>query len=113
MLCGWQVEPWPRQSPCPPSNCALPDACHAAGSRSQPVVLDTGRHGYGRWCAEVVEGLGLMTGQAPAPAHLGVCLGGAALLDLAAIWPEAVGGAALVVPLGLEPGKPACFARLR
>lgn len=91
-----------------------PDFPCQPGSRSQPVVLDTGRHGYGRWCAEVVEGLGLMAGQAPAPAHLGVCLGGAALLDLAAIWPEAVGGAALVVPLGLEPGigSPAMQGRI-
>ncbi len=54
-----------------------------------------------------------MRGHSPPPAHLGVCLGGAALLDLAAIWPEAVGGAALVVPLGLNPGKsdsvPSCL----
>lgn len=46
-----------------------------------------------------------MRGGARPPAHLGVCLGGGALLDLAAIWPDAVGGAALVVPLGLHPGK--------
>lgn len=119
----------------------------AAGSSSDPAVLDPSTHAHGRWCLEVMQALRLMpeqtsstgnsnpgasggsggTGDTRArtnsgggggsireqgpkrrqrpPLHLGVSLGGTMLLELGCVVaPEAVGGAALVVPGGLLPG---------
>lgn len=119
----------------------------AAGSRSDPAVLDSSTHAHGRWCLEVMQALGLLPEQASPtgtsnpgasggsagtsdsrasssngvggssireqepkrrqrpPLHLGVSLGGTMLLELGCVVaPEAVGGAALVVPGGLLPG---------
>lgn len=83
----------------------VPDLPCQAGSRSDPAVLDPATHGHGRWCAEVVQALGLLRGGAPPPLHVGVSLGGAVLLDLAVVRPEAVRAAALVAPGSLHPGK--------
>lgn len=73
-------------------------------------MLDTESHGHGRWCAEVVEALGLLREGAPRPLHMGVSLGGALLLDLAVVRPEAIGGAALICPGSLHPGGSAQLA---
>ena len=59
----------------------------------------------------MLRGLGLVPpagaegGKAPPPLHIGVSFGGAVLLDLAVVAPEAIRGAALVVPGGLLPGE--------
>jgi pimeloyl-ACP methyl ester carboxylesterase len=44
-------------------------------------------------------------GVPPVPLHAGVSFGGAVLLDLANVAPEAIRGAALIVPGGLIPGE--------
>ncbi|KAL4451883.1 hypothetical protein ABPG75_007545 [Micractinium tetrahymenae] len=84
-----------------------PDIPLQAGSRSEPAVLDPASHGHGRWCVEVMEGLGLLGGAGlpppHPPLHVGISLGGSVLLDLAVVKPEAVGGAALLVPGSLHP----------
>lgn len=120
-------------------------------------MLDQATHDHGRWCAEVVEALGLLGdggedgsgsdqsggaagsdtaavaeeepgGAAPdaaaagaeaaagaaapaaqpprpaAPLHVGVSVGGAMLLDMALVRPEAIAGAALLAPGCLHPG---------
>ncbi len=104
----------------------------AAGSRSDPAVLNPSTHAHGRWCLEVIQALGLLPQQSsggttsgggrggttsgaskqegtccrqPPPLHVGVSLGGTMLLELGCVVaPHAVGGAALVVPGGLLPG---------
>ena len=43
-------------------------------------MLDPASHGYGRWCLEVLRGLGLLPG--PPLMHVGISLGGSMLLDL-------------------------------
>jgi pimeloyl-ACP methyl ester carboxylesterase len=77
-------------------------------------VLDIKQHENGKWCLEVLQGLGLVpragikadSGSAPqAPLHIGVSFGGAVLLDLAVVAPEAIRGAALVVAGGFMPGQ--------
>lgn len=88
----------------------VPDIPCQAGSRSEPAVLDPAAHGHGRWCAEVVQGLGLLRPGAPPPLHVGVSLGGAVLLDLAVVRPEAVRAAALVVPGCLHRGGSLAWA---
>lgn len=81
--------------------------CH--GGRSAALVLDPASHEVGRWCVEVMGALGLLReGQAP-PLHVGVSMGGSSILDLAAVAPETIRGAALVVPGSLHPGK-CCWA---
>lgn len=56
-------------------------------------MLDPATHGHGRWCVEVMQGLGLLgrndagSGARGAPPprplpHVGMSLGGAVLLDL-------------------------------
>lgn len=84
----------------------------AAGSRTQDAELDINKHENGKWSLEVLRGLGLVPpagaegGKAPPPPlHVGVSFGGAVLLDLAVVAPEAIRGAALVVPGGLLPGE--------
>lgn len=97
----------------------------AAGSLSDPAVLDPATHGHGRWCLEVVQALGLLpdadnrgsssdaAGSAhdapqqtrpPAlpPFHAGVSIGADMVLDLAAVAPGAIRAAALVVPGRLQ-----------
>lgn len=147
-----------------PICCLLASPPPAAGSHTDPAVLDTATHGHGRWCVEVMNGLGLLgggsaaaggdggRGASVAPLHVGISLGGAVLLDLvrppgrpghaateagwycarcveacrrlaapspipsanaaalgpltqAVVRPDAIGGAALLVPGALHPGK--------
>ncbi|EFN53901.1 hypothetical protein CHLNCDRAFT_136076 [Chlorella variabilis] len=87
-----------------------PDHPFQAGSRTQDAELDINKHENGKWSLEVLRGLGLVPpagaegGKAPPPPlHVGVSFGGAVLLDLAVVAPEAIRGAALVVPGGLMP----------
>lgn len=113
-----------------PCSCpCLPPARGAAGSRTDPIELDSSAHGHAHWAAEVLAALALAgtpaaAAGAPAeagggeaasasgagskarpPLHMGVSLGGALLLDLMATRPETVGGAVLVVPGSLNPGR--------
>eukprot|EP00887_Chlorella_sp_A99_P006898 scaffold2.g6898.t1 len=78
--------------------------CHCG--RSDPVVLDPAQHEWGTWCVQVMEGLGLLRPGTPPPLHLGVSMGGCTILDLAAVAPETVRGAALLCPGGLHPALP-------
>lgn len=68
------------------------------------MVLDQATHDHGRWCAEVLEALELLHAGKPPPLHVGMSVGGAMLMDLALVRPEAIGAAALVVPGCLHPG---------
>lgn len=90
----------------PAPSCPLPPA---AGSRSQDADLDPSKHEQGRWMLEVLRGLGLAgpgawAAEAP-PVHIGVSFGAASVLDLAAVAPDTIRAAALVVPGGLMPGQ--------
>jgi pimeloyl-ACP methyl ester carboxylesterase len=101
---------------------ALPAA--AAGSRSEPRPIDPAGHGWGWWARDVVAGLGLLPppgggGRPAAAAHVGMSMGAAVAMDLAAVAPEAVGAAVLIVPICLDPGaggpraRPAAAGRPR
>lgn len=101
---------WARSAPS-----ALPPAASlAAGSRSEDVrELEAANHDTGRWCLEVLQALKLVGPAAPAgppPLHIGLSFGGAALLDLAVVAPQAIRAAALVVPGGLLASEPAAPA---
>lgn len=86
------------------------------GSRSEDVELDPAKHEQGKWCLEVLRGLGLVPPAGaeggkgkrgafpPPPLHLGASYGASVIADLAVVAPEAIRGAALLVPAGLMPG---------
>ena len=65
---------------------------------SAPVRPARRDGGYGRWLAEVIEGLGLER-----PAVLGSSHGGAVALQAARRAPERVGPTVLVIPMGVLP----------
>ena len=71
-----------------------------AGSRSDPVPLDPATHDHGKWCADVIHGLGL---QDTPLLHVGVSLGGGVLIDLARVEPKLIHAAVLVVPACVHP----------
>eukprot|EP00887_Chlorella_sp_A99_P007447 scaffold2.g7447.t1 len=97
-----------------------PDLPYHSGSRSKDAVLDPHTHEHGKWALEVLQALGLVpprhagaddggsTAPQPpplAPLHVGVSFGGAVLIDVAQVAPDAIRGAALIVPAGLLPVK--------
>jgi pimeloyl-ACP methyl ester carboxylesterase len=96
------------------ASCNAPSPA-AAGSRTQDADLSAEGHEHGRWCVEVMRGLGLVPPASaaagkgvvapPPPLHVGVSFGAAVLLDLANVAPEAIRSAALLVPGGLAPGE--------
>lgn len=101
----------------PPSTLFSTSSCLPAflqaGSRTEDALLDPTTHDNGKWCVEVLRGLALLAppqaGSAAAaptpPLHVGVSFGAAVIIDLAAVAPEAIRGAVLLVPGGLIPGE--------
>lgn len=69
--------------------------------RSEDRRHPTGDHGFGRWLAELMDGLRLERAD-----MAGASFGAAVGLDLAALAPERVGKLALIVPAGLTPRLP-------
>ncbi len=75
------------------------------GSTTRPMRKS---NGYGRWLAEVLDGLGLERA-----AMIGVSFGAAVVLDLAAVLPGRITKAVLVTPAGFTGGvAPRLFVRL-
>jgi pimeloyl-ACP methyl ester carboxylesterase len=64
--------------------------------KSAPARLDWGRHEYGCWVVDLLDGLGLERAHA-----VGVSFGAAMLLDAAAVAPHRLDRVALIVPAGL------------
>ncbi|KAL4420517.1 hypothetical protein ABPG75_010173 [Micractinium tetrahymenae] len=107
----------------------VPDLPYQAGSRSDDILLGSSTHEHGKWALEVLQALGLAPGVAGTtaaasgsvqgaaaaslpprpPLHIGVSFGGAVVIDLANVAPEAIRGAALVVPGGLLPARLSSF----
>jgi len=84
-----------------------PDVAGQTGL-SSPTRPGTKGNGYGRWLADVLDGLGLKRA-----AIIGVSFGAAIVLDLAAFSPARIERAALVTPAGIVRGMaPKLFVRL-
>jgi pimeloyl-ACP methyl ester carboxylesterase len=64
--------------------------------RSAQTPIPSGDHNYGRWMADVLDGLGLQ--RLP---FIGVSFGGGILLDTACLNPECISRAVLMAPAGL------------
>jgi pimeloyl-ACP methyl ester carboxylesterase len=64
--------------------------------RSTQTPIPPGDHNYGRWMADVLDGLALQ--RLP---FIGVSFGGGILLDTACLHPECISRAALMAPAGL------------
>src|SRR5690606_13757757 len=69
--------------------------------RSEDRRHPTKDHGFGRWLADLMDGLGLERADMASASF-----GSAFSLDLAALAPERVGRLALIVPAGLTPRLP-------